>query len=288
MDLDALLRRQNGVLSLDQARACGISDRTVERRVAARRWVRLHPRVYLVRGYSLDTAGRIRSAALWLGEGALIAGPAAAFWHGMLDRLDDDVDATIPARQHRSARPGVRIRRRDLAPADRRRRRGLWVTAVPLTALETAARVPDGAAFLDRALQRYTSFADVHAAYNRMLGARGSARAGQLLRAAADRADSAAERVLLAILREGGVTGWVLGHPFGPWTIDLAFVDRRLAVEFDGWAWHTDRDRFVSDRRKGNALVGAGWTLLRFTWTDLTERPDRVLAQIRSAVERAA
>ncbi|MCE3555230.1 type IV toxin-antitoxin system AbiEi family antitoxin domain-containing protein [Pseudonocardia sp. RS11V-5] len=288
MDLDALLRRQNGVLSLDQARACGLSDRTIERRVAAGRWVRLHPRVYLVSGYALDTAGRIRAASLWLADDAVVSGPAAAYWHGMLDRLDGDVDATIPARLHRSARPGVRIRRRDLSSVDRCRRRGLWVTAIPLTALETAARLPDGAAFLDRALQRYTSFADVHAAYNRMLGAHGSARAGRLLRAAADRANSEAERLLLGILREGGVAGWVLGHPFGPWTIDLAFVERRLAIEFDGWAWHTDRDRFVSDRRKGNALVGAGWTLLRFTWADLTERPDRVLAQVRSALKRAA
>ncbi|GAA4676853.1 type IV toxin-antitoxin system AbiEi family antitoxin domain-containing protein [Pseudonocardia yuanmonensis] len=288
MDLDALLRRQNGVLSLDQARACGLSDRTVERRVAADRWVRLHPRVYLVRGHALDTPGRIRAAALWLGDDATVAGPAAAFWHGMLDRLDDDVDATIPGRSHRSPRPGVRLRRRDLAPADRRRRRGWWVTAAPLTALETAVRLPDGAAFLDRALQRHVSFADLHSAYNRLLGAHGSARAGRLLRAAADRANSEAERVLLVILREGGVTGWVLGHPFGPWTIDLAFVDRRLAVEFDGWAWHTDHERFVNDRRKGNALVGAGWTLLRFTWADLTEHPQRVLAQIRAALARAA
>jgi hypothetical protein len=32
------------------------------------------------------------------------------------------------------------------------------------------------------------------------------------------------------ILRDGGVTGCVLGHPFGPWRIDLAFPERRVAV----------------------------------------------------------
>jgi hypothetical protein len=44
------------------------------------------------------------------------------------------------------------------------------------------------------------------------------------------------------ILREGGVTGWELGHPFGPWRIDLAFPVQKVAVEVDGWAWQVDAD----------------------------------------------
>jgi very-short-patch-repair endonuclease len=46
--------------------------------------------------------------------------------------------------------------------------------------------------------------------------------------------------------------------------------------------------RFRTDRFKGNALVGAGWTLLRFTWHDLTNRPEYVIAQIRAALRTAA
>lgn len=73
--------------------------------------------------------------------------------------------------------------------------------------------------------------------------------------AAADRADSAAERLLIRLLRSAGVAGWVPAHPFGPWTIDLAFPADRVAVEVDGWAWHVDVELFRADRRKGNALV---------------------------------
>jgi hypothetical protein len=50
----------------------------------------------------------------------------------------------------------------------------------------------------------------------------GSARAGDLLVAAADRADSAAERCAAALLRTAGITGWVLGHPFGKYRAALA------------------------------------------------------------------
>jgi len=30
--------------------------------------------------------------------------------------------------------------------------------------------------------------------------------------------------------------------------------------------------------------VNQGWRVLRFTWLDLTERPDRVVAQVRRAM----
>ena len=61
-----------------------------------------------------------------------------------------------------------------------------------------------------------------------------------------------------------------------------------LAVEVDGRAWHSDARTFVADRRRQNLLVNAGWTVLRYTWADLTERPGSVLAEIRSALSRAA
>jgi len=112
--------------------------------------------------------------------------------------------------------------------------------------------------------------------------------AGTLLIAAADRADSAAERLVVRLLRGAGIGGWVLGHPFGPWRIDLAFPDAKVAVEIDGWAWHVDQDRFANDRRKGNALVRAGWVVLRFTWHDLTKTPHSVVAQIVAALAAAA
>jgi very-short-patch-repair endonuclease len=166
--------------------------------------------------------------------------------------------------------------------------RGLSVTNRGLAALETAVVRPDGSAFLDRALQRHVPFADVYAAYCRALGRHGSGDMGRLLIAAADRADSVAERIVVRLLRAAGVTGWVLGHPFGPYRVDLAFPAAKLAVEIDGWAWHVDEERFVGDRRKQNPLVRAGWTVLRFTWHDLTGSPRSVVAQIVAALERAA
>jgi len=51
------------------------------------------------------------------------------------------------------------------------------------------------------------------------------------------------------------------------------------------WAYHRDAERFRQERRRQNELVLAGWAILRFTWDDLTHRPDSVLTKIQGALE---
>ena len=92
----------------------------------------------------------------------------------------------------------------------------------------------------------------------------------------------------MAALRRTGVDGYVQGLPLGDWEIDIAFPAARLAVEVDSWAWHTDPVRFARDREKGNAIVAAGWRLLRFTWRDVTEHADDCVRRIQAELARAA
>jgi very-short-patch-repair endonuclease len=283
-DVLALIARQDGLITTAQAVQHGLDESVLRRRAREQGWGRVAPRVYLAAGHRLTVRARIRAAGLWGGEYATICGPAAAWWHGMLATVPVETAVTVPRRLGLRGYPGVRIRRRDLADDDRVHIDGIWCAAAPLAALETAIALPDGSAFLDRALQNHVRFDELYQAYCRNMGAYGATRVGALVAAAADRADSAAERRLTAILRGAGLTGWQRGVPFERWTIDFAFPDAKLAIEVDGWAFHSDVDRFRADRRKGNALVRAGWKLLRFTWHDLTERPQYVVAEIRAAL----
>ena len=98
-------------------------------------------------------------------------------------------------------------------------------------------------------------------------------------------AASPAELLLHKLLRAAGITGWVanaqlLDRDGIIGVVDILFATARLIIEVDGMVAHTDRRQFTADRRRQNRLVAAGYTVLRFTWHDLTTTPHSVLAHI--------
>jgi len=58
---------------------------------------------------------------------------------------------------------------------------------------------------------------------------------------------------------------------------DIYYPQARLVIEYDG-AGH--RDRMTEDLRRQNAIISAGYQLLRFTGPDLNHRPESVVAQV--------
>ena len=67
----------------------------------------------------------------------------------------------------------------------------------------------------------------------------------------------------------------------------MAFPGPKIACEVDGLAFHSSADDFNNDRVRQNAIALAGRQVLRFTWLDLTEYPDRVIATVRRAIRCA-
>ncbi len=63
---------------------------------------------------------------------------------------------------------------------------------------------------------------------------------------------------------------------------DFAYPQQRLLVELDSEAHHMDRLTFRRDRSKQNRVVALGWTVLRFTWWDLQNRPYEVVDHLRT------
>ncbi|MGH9269189.1 MAG: endonuclease domain-containing protein, partial [Acidimicrobiales bacterium] len=62
--------------------------------------------------------------------------------------------------------------------------------------------------------------------------------------------------------------------------VDFAYPEVRLAIEVDGWEAHASPEALQGDLSRQNALVGAGWTVLRFTWHDIVRRPPAVATAI--------
>jgi len=65
--------------------------------------------------------------------------------------------------------------------------------------------------------------------------------------------------------------------------LDFAYPDMRLGIEADGFKHHGGHERWAEDLRRENRLKLLGWTLLRFSWWDVHERPELVASQVRSA-----
>lgn len=70
----------------------------------------------------------------------------------------------------------------------------------------------------------------------------------------------------------------------GDYRVDVGFPGPKVAIEVDGFAFHSGVDEFQIDRFRQNGIVLLKWQVLRFTWLDLTEYPQRVLAMIRAAI----
>jgi hypothetical protein len=69
-----------------------------------------------------------------------------------------------------------------------------------------------------------------------------------------------------------------------PTELDFAYPHVKVAPEPDGYRWHTGRAQWQHDLDRQNALAEVGWLLLRFSWHDITRRPDYVVSKIRSTI----
>ncbi|MGY1693056.1 DUF559 domain-containing protein [Geodermatophilus sp. SYSU D01105] len=273
-----------------RARAEGVTDWHLRHREV----LRSSRDTYLPRPVADDVRARVAAVLLGAPASAVVSHlTAAALWGLEVPLVPDD------GRVHLTVPPGTRIRHR----ADRRvhtaalpgrqlaRRAGVDVTSPGRTWLDLAATLPAAAllAVSDQMPARHYP----RDAFDRLLeagrGARGVRTARRVLRVADRRAGSPMESVLRWLILEAGLPAPDLQHVVrdaaGAFLgrVDLAWPDRRVLVEFDGDV-HRERRVFVSDVRRQNGLVLAGWTILRFTSADVLGRPEQVLATLRTAL----
>ena len=65
--------------------------------------------------------------------------------------------------------------------------------------------------------------------------------------------------------------------------LDLAYPRHRVGVEYDGGD-HLRPDRVVADIARHTRLVAAGWRVLRYTAREIRTEPDRIVADVASAL----
>lgn len=65
--------------------------------------------------------------------------------------------------------------------------------------------------------------------------------------------------------------------------LDFAYPELRLAVETDGYRWHSGRARWEHDLARHNRLTLLGWRILHVTSADLSARPAEVVEEVKKA-----
>jgi very-short-patch-repair endonuclease len=282
----AIARRQGGVIGRLQLIAGGLSHDTIDGLLRRGRLERTHIRgVYCVPG-APDHPQAVGWIAVLTTRSPLSYRSGAKVWD--VPVLPDGlIHITRFDRRRLDWPEGVRVHRVLLDPAAVTDRKGLLVTTRTETLLDCLGSLPIGQAqtLADRAKQQeWLSGSDIERRLTTQSGRWGNRQLRRLLASFTDDAHSEAERRLHNILRRAGVTGWRANVPVtaggARYVIDVAFLNRRLAIEIDGYASHSSVEAFQRDRIKSARLTAAGWTVLRFTWWDLVERPEYVIATI--------
>ena len=276
-----LARRQWGVVTRNQLEESGLEAAGIARWVGEGRVHRVHPRVYAVGHSSLGIEGRLAAALFYASPGAALYGVTAATWLGILQGVPRLIHVIAPRR--RLSVPGVRTHHRKRF--ERILHKRLPVTPPAHTLLNLAAQI--GREQLRRALAeaeylRLVTLDEVEAVLGP--GKPGAA----ALRAALEshrpelaRTKSRLEERFLNLCEQHSlhlpeVNVWVAG-----WLVDAVWFEQKVIVELDSRLAHSSSRSIENDHRRDLDLRAAGYTVLRYTWHQVTGRPDRVAGDLR-------
>jgi very-short-patch-repair endonuclease len=284
MRLEVPAELRDGPFTVSEARRIGFKWRSLQ----ANTWRRLSRGQYAWTQIPDDTELQLKAAQRRLPSQFAFSGRTAAWILGLDLSPCDPIEAIVPRNISVRCRTGMRVRRASLAEGDVIQRRGFRLTNTlrTLTDLGSDRDLVESVVALDLALHAgLIGMEALKSHIEKSSGAKGVRRLRRAVSLADSRSESPMEtrlRVQLVCARlpapEVQVelhdkTGRFLGRA------DLYYSDVKLVVEFDG---QNHKDRIAADLRRQNALLNAGYHVLRFTAADLHVKGS-VAAQVRSA-----
>jgi very-short-patch-repair endonuclease len=278
------------VLSTPELLECGLSHPAITRR-AKRGWLhQLHRGVWAVGHANPPWEGRLVAAAKACGPDAVVSHWSAAELWGFVDREDRQPHVLVPQTSRRVV-PGVFVHRTCVLEAcDRRRHRGVPVTAPARTLLDLAGlggvEVARRAARTAQGLHCVTlrQMADV---IRRLRPRRGAGRLAVVIAQGAAPVRSVLESVVLDMLLAAGFEHPQVNQPLvieGRRVIpDFRWPRQRLVLEADGARWHDGELARAADDERQRWLERHGETVLRVSWDEAVRRAEATAARLRAA-----
>jgi hypothetical protein len=288
-ELSAVFAAQGGVATSPQILA-HLTRRGMQRRLRSSELVRIFPGIYSLG--AADVFTRLRGLDVRCGEQVAVCLSTAAAMFGFDTEDVTELHVLNPQGHLLREYAGLKVHRREGAPLASYQGRPL--TTPSWTAVEVARslRRPRALATLDAALRsRGCDRRDLVAAAKAQAGRRGIVVVRELIPLARPEAESPMESEARLVMLDGGLPEPVLQYEIMDrdgrlWRVDFAWPDRRLAVEFDGFDWHSSREALRNDRQKRAALEEIDWRVLSIVSDDVRRHPDVMVRRIDAQLVR--
>jgi very-short-patch-repair endonuclease len=286
--LAAVAARQFGCFTVSQAAAAGFTNAAIRGRVRDGIWRSVYPGVLIAATSPATRAVRASAARLRVGPEAMFSDFTGARLLG-IDVRHDNQDVWLRAPMSAGVRSwlGVRVTRsrHEVEPVFAY---GQPVVPPARTVVDLAGRLDERAIsglLYDVTRRRVLSIDQVVATAESI----GGGLAGlKTLRKALVGFDPAFEAMVeahvAAALAEAGLTFTpqfeVRDGPFLIARLDLADEELKLAVEIDGYRYHSSREAQRRDRTRDRRTRVFGWTILRFDAVDALERLPALVREV--------
>jgi hypothetical protein len=291
--LAALAAKQFGVFDLTDAAGCGFGRGAIASRIKARRWLRVHPRVYALGHAQLTIEGHRPAAIRACGPGAVLSHEDAAAAWGMRPSTGTRFEVTVPGGARRQPdRRNIRVHSSTVLDAGHRTRLGpIPITTVARTLIDIAPRLTL------RTLEDAISQADLRGRFDghevRAILAAHPTRAGApLLRTVLDglegvgvpRTRSEMEIRFREFCDANGLPQPAVNAIVDGDEVDFRWPGTNVIVETDSWSYHRMPRRREFDATKRLGLEAAGYRVLALTWAQIAARPGPTAAALRQVL----
>ncbi len=280
----------HGVVTRGALLRAAVTATEIKRRLRSGALLREFPGVYRVGHRAPSVEARYLAAVLACGDRARLCGRAAGHVLGIVKGPPPPPEVTAPTerrirgiRTHRARRP---------YPADEATSwRGIPVTTPARTLVDLAGVLSEdelARACHEAGVRHGTTPAQVEAVLARRPNSPAAAKLRAVLRGEVRVTLSRLEKEFLERLRRAGLPLPRTNRRAGQRYVDCRWPDLRLTVELDSYTYHHSRHSWEQDRRREREAYARGDDFRRYTWGDVFERPDQMLAELRALCRAAA
>jgi hypothetical protein len=283
-----------GIFTYGQARECGHRDREIRRRIRRGTWVPGGRGRLEVAGRAEQRGDDLLRAVIAFGPKAIASHASAAQVLGW-ELLEHEAThhVTVPRNHRCRSMSGVRLHRRNTLETEQAATGVLPMTCPAVTALDLAATLERAAAVvaLDSALRSgNVTRTDLLLELSRREYWPSHRRCAAAVDLSDGNSASPPESLARLLFSDAGLP---IVPQFDVWDgdqwlarVDFALPRSRTAVEIDGFDHHATREQLAADHRRQNGLLLAGWTVLRYTGSEVKTDPERLLAEVRASHRR--